>query len=225
MTGLPNRPILHSPPMPSPPSIPPTVDCIAPSTLRAASFTAAKIKSCSISTSPDFTASGSMRILSSCFRPSIFAVTVPPPDEASTTVSCIFFCRVSYCDFAFDISSCRLNPPIDPRLPASGAGLPEQPETGSRMPVFLPFLLIVDHGPNLGPEFLPQTLHHLVLLRPAPPRRSRVHPARSRRRPHACAVPSFRRGHAGSGNDLQLHGSPQNTARRSYRQPSRLCTD
>src|ERR1700730_18628959 len=53
-----------------------------------------------------------MRKLSNCLRPSIFAVTVPPPDEASTTVSCIFFCRVSYCDLAFDISSCRLNPPM-----------------------------------------------------------------------------------------------------------------
>src|SRR6266852_5925424 len=109
MTRSLNRSIPY---IPSPPSMPPTVDCIAPSTLRAASFTAASTRSWSISTSPDVTASGSMRRLSSCLRPSIFAVTVPPPDEASTTVSCIFFCRVSYCALAFDISSCRLNPPI-----------------------------------------------------------------------------------------------------------------
>src|SRR5580658_1735938 len=100
--------------------MPPTVDCIAPSTLRAASLTAARTKSCSISTSPDYTASGSICRLSSCLRPSILAVTVPPPDEASTTVSCIFFCRVSYCALAFDINSCKLSPPIKPPKPDFG---------------------------------------------------------------------------------------------------------
>src|SRR5258708_18931144 len=103
--------------------MPPTVDCIAPSIFRAASFTAASTRSCSISTSPDLIASGSIRRLSNCLRPSIFAVTVPPPDEASTTVSCIFFCKVSYCDLAFDINSCRLNPPIKPLLSPVGLEL------------------------------------------------------------------------------------------------------
>src|SRR5271169_6077720 len=41
----------YSPPRPSPPSIPPTLDCIAWSTLRPASLSAAITRSCSISTS------------------------------------------------------------------------------------------------------------------------------------------------------------------------------
>src|ERR1700678_3825319 len=93
-----------------------------------------------------------MRRLSSCLRPSIFAVTVPPPEEASTIVSCIFFCRVSYCDFAFDINSCRLNPPM----------------------VALPLLLVIDYRANLGAEFLLQAPDDWVLLGAAAASRTRA---------------------------------------------------
>src|ERR1700751_4976787 len=118
---------------------------------------AASTRSWSISTSPDLTASGSMRRLSSCLRPSIFAVTVPPPDEASTTVSCIFFCRESYCAFSLDISSWRLNPPIKPQVSkfqgfkvsrVKFRQISETIETSH-----LPFLPVVDHRSYLGAEF------------------------------------------------------------------------
>src|SRR5271157_5802983 len=142
----------YIPGMPNPPSMPPTVDCICASTLRAASLIAASTRSCSISTSPDLTASGSMRRLSNCLRPSILTVTVPPPDVASTTVSCIFFCRASYCDFAFDISSCRLNPPIKN---------------------VLPLISVIDHGANLGAELLPHAADNRILLRARPPTHAR----------------------------------------------------
>src|SRR5438034_253667 len=56
-----------------------------------------------------------------------------------------FFCRVSYCALAFDIKSCRLNPPI----------------------VALPLLLVVNHRTNLRPEFFPHALHHGILFCPA----------------------------------------------------------
>src|SRR5450631_4952970 len=52
------------------------LDCISLSTLRPASFSAAITRSCSISTSPAFTASGSILMASTCLRPSIFTVTV-----------------------------------------------------------------------------------------------------------------------------------------------------
>src|ERR1700746_1049388 len=118
---------------------------------------AASTRSWSISTSPDLTASGSIRRLSSCLRPSIFAVTVPPPDEASTTVSCIFFCTESYCAFAFDIRSWRLNPPIKPQV-SKFQGL-QGPRVKFRQvskPIetsHLPFFPVVDHGSYLGAEF------------------------------------------------------------------------
>src|SRR2546423_15254753 len=106
--------------------------------------------------SPAFTASGSIRRLSSCLRPSILAVTVPPPEVASTTVSCIFFCRLSYCDLALDISSCRLKFPM--RLFRA---------KDERVRPFLFLLPIIDYGTNLGPELLAQAPHHGILFRPA----------------------------------------------------------
>src|SRR3984893_895415 len=182
--------------MPSPPSMPPTVDCIIVSILRAASFTAARTKSCSISTSPDFTPSGSIRKLRSCLRPSIFAVTVPPPDEASTTVSCIFFCRVSYCAFAFDIKSCRLNPPI----------------------VALALLLVVNHRTNLRPEFFPHALHHGILFCPAA-----ASAIGSLAGPRFCVWLRSSAGRDRCARDyLQLHRPPENSAGRSDCQPSGL---
>src|SRR5215469_5839532 len=104
---------------------------------------AAVIRSCSISTSPDFTASGSILRLSNCLRPSILTVTVPPPDEASTTISCIFLCSVSYCCLACDISCWRLNPPIAPSL------------------LLVP---LVDDGANLGAEFFLQAAHDGIVF-------------------------------------------------------------
>src|SRR5712692_1467630 len=99
-------------PSPSPPSMPPIVDCMASSTFLPAPLIAAVTRSCSISRSPAFTASGSIFMLKTCLRPSILTVTLPPPEEPSTTVSSIFFCSTSYCRLACDINSCRLNPPI-----------------------------------------------------------------------------------------------------------------
>src|SRR5215469_10715606 len=88
---------LYSPGSPKPPSIPPTVDCIASSTFCPAAFTAAVTRSWSISTSPVFTTSGSMWTASTCFLPFILTVTVPPPAEASTTVCCILSCNSWAC--------------------------------------------------------------------------------------------------------------------------------
>src|SRR5512140_3758213 len=65
----------------SPPSIPPRSVCTASSTLRPPSFTAATMRSCNISMSPDFTTSGSMVTFSNCFWPLILMVTDPLPAE------------------------------------------------------------------------------------------------------------------------------------------------
>src|SRR5579872_459241 len=187
----------------NPPSMPPTVDCICESTLRAASLTAARTRSCSISTSPDFTASGSMRRLSNCFRPSIFAVTVPPPDEASTIVSCIFLCSASYCAFAFDIRSCRLNPPISPSEASFNVAkfqgfqrCTRKPELKTLELSFLSFLSVIDHGSNLGPELFLHATHHGVLFRTAAS-------ARTRRKPRLVVL--FLRCHIRSRDYLQFH--------------------
>src|SRR5580765_1460553 len=94
--------------------------------------------------SPACTASGLIFRLSSCLRPSILTWTVPPPAVASTTVSCIFFCRFSYCCLACDISDWRLNPP---------------------MARSLLFVALVDDGSNLSAKFLLQPLYDRVLLR------------------------------------------------------------
>ena len=73
-----------------PPNMPPRLDFIASSTFCEAALTAAMTRSCSISMSPDFTTSGSITTLSTCFWPFILTVTLPPPEEASTTICCIF---------------------------------------------------------------------------------------------------------------------------------------
>src|SRR5208283_4625823 len=166
---------------PRPPSIPPTLDCISLSTLRLASFTAAITRSCSISTSPLLTASGSILMASTCLRPSILTVTVPPPDEASTTVCSIFFCSVSYCCFACAMSSCKLNPDIgkvgnfvilkfgnlNPKLapPSVGFKLPNYTITKlQNYKMFLSFLPIIDHGPNFRSELFFHALHDRILF-------------------------------------------------------------
>src|SRR6476659_2936618 len=93
--------------------------------------------------SPACTASGLIFRLSSCLRPSILTWTVPPPAVASTTVSCIFFCRFSYCCLACDISDWRLNPP---------------------MARSLLFVALIDDGSNLSAKFFLQPFHDRVLL-------------------------------------------------------------
>src|SRR5271166_2200387 len=102
----------HIPGRPMPPSIPPRLDFRASSTLRDASLTAAITKSWIISISPDLTASGSMVTLSNCFCPLMRTVTLPPPDDASMVICCIFSCSFSACCRACANISCKLNPPI-----------------------------------------------------------------------------------------------------------------
>src|SRR5215831_14428966 len=79
----------------SPPIMPPIVFDISSSALRCASLTAARIRSCNISTSSFETTSGSILIDCSCFAPLTTTVTMPPPAVASTRISAICFCRRS----------------------------------------------------------------------------------------------------------------------------------
>src|SRR5579863_1988626 len=203
--------------------MPPTVDCMAPSILRAASLTAARTRSCSISTSPAFTASGSMRRLSNCLRPSILAVTVPPPAEASTTVSCIFFCRFAYCACAFDISSCRLNPPIGIRLLAPAIQLSECSCNRKPEAALLPFLSVINHRPNFRAEFFAHALHYGILLSAAATSESVCAVSSRARRPTVALVClSCNRC---AGNDFQLHCPAQNSAGRGDGQAPRFRTD
>src|ERR1700739_2233008 len=65
----------------NPPSIDPIDDCSSSSTFRTAAFPAAVTRSCNISISPDFTISGSIVTVSTCFWPFIFTVTDPPPAD------------------------------------------------------------------------------------------------------------------------------------------------
>src|SRR3954453_6584456 len=126
------------------PSMPPSPDCMASSTLRPASFTAAVIMSCSISTSPDCTTSGSIFTPSTCFWPFMRTLTLPPPAEASTTVSDIF-CWSSRCmSCAFDIISCNC------------------------FGFTLLLLLMIDDGANLGTELLYESLYQRIVRRSAP---------------------------------------------------------
>src|SRR5215475_1913332 len=86
--------------------------------------------------------SGLILIFSTCLRPFIFTVTLPPPEEASTIVSSIFFCSTSYCRLACETNSCKLNPPI-----LSSALLP-----------------IINDCPDLRAKFFLHLLHDRVLL-------------------------------------------------------------
>src|SRR5215472_14920636 len=136
------------PGIPIPPSIPPIVDCTASSTFVPAPLMAAVMRSSSISMSPDLIASGSILMLNTCLRPSIFTVTLPPPAELSTTVSCIFFCSTSYCRLACDINSCRLNPLITPRAKTRWNS----------------FSLVIDNGADFRTKFFHHPPHHWLLL-------------------------------------------------------------
>src|SRR6266704_1375735 len=85
--------------MPAIPGMPPARFFIwlasSSSTRRDTSFTAARIKSCSISWSLLAKTSGSMRMSTICFWPFIFTVTMPPPAEASTATEFTCRCRSS----------------------------------------------------------------------------------------------------------------------------------
>src|SRR4028119_1069492 len=91
--------------------MPPSLPCMASSTLRPASLTAATIKSCNISTSPSLTASGSILIEVTSFVPLICTVTTPPPAVASTTSASISFCIFSCICCACFIICCMFIPP------------------------------------------------------------------------------------------------------------------
>src|SRR5262249_49283376 len=112
--------------------------------------------------SPAGTASGSIFRLNNCLRPSILTLTVPPPEDASTTVSCIFFCRVSYCCLACDISCWRLKPPMNTskisRLQfAAPTGLGSIDSTFSPTALLIPagllFIALIDNRSDLRAEF------------------------------------------------------------------------
>src|SRR5215204_569559 len=92
-------------------SMPPSLDFMASSILRPASLTAATMRSCSISTSPSLTASGSILMDSTSLVPRIWTVTTPPPAVASTTISSISFCIFSCICCACFIICCRFMPP------------------------------------------------------------------------------------------------------------------
>src|SRR5215469_1159057 len=175
------------PGIPIPPSIPPIVDCTASSTFLPAPLMAAVMRSSSISMSPDLIASGSILMLNTCLRPSIFTVTLPPPAELSTTVSCIFFCSTSYCRLACDINSCRLNPLI---RTSSKTGLNSFP-------------FVIDYGTDFRAKFFHHPFHHWFLLGASAAASIR----RGRR------FPGVRRGRR-TGKYLQPYGSAQNAAGR-----------
>src|ERR1039458_7795951 len=129
-------------------------------------------RSCSISTSPALTASGSILMASTCLRPSILTVTVPPPAEASTTVCSIFFCSTSYCCLACDISSCKLNPDIRKFVIGNlkVRGLLNYKLQIANYKLVSSFLPIIDHGADFRSEFVLQVLHDRVLFGSAPGR-------------------------------------------------------
>src|SRR5580704_18600121 len=129
-----------------PPSMPPRLDFSASSTLREASLTAATTRSCNISISPDFTTSGSMTMLCSCFWPLMRTVTLPPPDDASMVICCIFSCSFSACWRACESMSCKLNPSMKPYRPSAA-------------------ILLIDHGTNLCAELLLHPLHDGIVHR------------------------------------------------------------
>src|SRR5215469_1513979 len=76
------------------------------STRREASFTAARIKSCSISWSLPAKVSCSILISVSCFCPFILTVTIPPPALASTRISPRLCSRFSCICHNCDIICC-----------------------------------------------------------------------------------------------------------------------
>src|SRR2546425_963930 len=94
-----------------PPSFEPSLPFIASSAFREASLTAAMIRSSSISTSPPFTASGSILSSTSSFKPFISPLTTPPPALALTRIRCISRCISSCICCACFIISCKSNPP------------------------------------------------------------------------------------------------------------------
>src|SRR5512145_1938402 len=77
---------------------------MAASTFREASFTAARMRSWSISTSSGFTASRSRVMLMRLFWPSMVTLTMPPPALASTTRAAISACMRSWACWSCFIS-------------------------------------------------------------------------------------------------------------------------
>src|SRR6516162_1456680 len=129
--------------------------------------------------SPDCTTVGSSLIPNRCLRPSIFTVTDPPPEELSTTVSCIFFCKASYWRLACDIKSWRLNPLINlypqilraeqrktPIRAGEGSASLMSVRTVSLTGVFslLCLCFVVNHRSDLSPEFVHHTADYWLLF-------------------------------------------------------------
>src|SRR5258707_9295343 len=109
------------------------------STRRDASFTAARIKSCSISWSLLAKTSGSIFTSTICFWPFILTLTMPPPAEASTVTEFTCLCRSS--------CSCRNRESICCRAPTS---IPS--------PSYCTSLLFLSRS-HFG-DFTTESLHH-----------------------------------------------------------------
>src|SRR5580704_3857906 len=95
--------------------------------------------------------------------------------------------------------------------------LPERkfPGTGRREPV-LPLLLIINYGSNLGTKLFLQPSDNRILLGAA----SAANLSSSSVRSGSCAVMlPFGLRYRCAGNNLQLHGTPENSASRSNREP------
>ncbi len=129
------------------------VDCMASSTLLPAPLTAAVIRSCSISRSPAFTISGLDMDLSTCLRPSIFTVTLPPPEEDSDHR--LFHLLLQ--DFVLLLGLRHQFLQVESAHQIS--------LTHSKSPLFL----LVDDGPNFCAKLLFHAADHRVLLGPAAP--------------------------------------------------------
>src|SRR5579864_1009001 len=107
---------------PSPERLPATsLTCFesSSSTRREASFTAARIKSCSISWSLLAKTSGSIFTSVSCFWPFIFTATIPPPAVASTRISPRLCSRFSCICHNCAIICCRALTSISVLVPPS----------------------------------------------------------------------------------------------------------
>src|SRR5262249_17972699 len=116
------------------------------STFRMPSFTAATIKSWSISLSPPEKTSGSIWIESSCFCPFIFTETMPPPAVASTTVASICFCNCSCICCACLINCCG----FIKLLPFRGLDLGQISSEHFQEPLYERFFLDRFHGDSIS---------------------------------------------------------------------------
>src|SRR5260370_26608764 len=123
-----------------PPNMPLIFCLVSSSTFFTASLQAATTISCSISTSP--ATSGSILTARTFLWPSIFTVTIPPPEDASTRISATSCCMRSCICFACFIMFCM--------LPGN----------------FMSLLLQIADRANLAAEYLLKFFHFRIGQRP-----------------------------------------------------------